>query len=66
MSATIPLAYTIEGAAAATPLSQALIRDAINQGELVVHYRRGGEHPLILAEDLIDWIRTLPTEKRSA
>jgi len=60
------IAYTIEGAAAETPLSKDLIREAINQGELIVHYRRGGEHPLILEDDLKDWIRSLPTEKRAS
>lgn len=59
------IAYTIEGAAAATPLGENLIRAAINNGDLVAHYREGGQHPIILADDLIDWIRTLPTEKAS-
>lgn len=57
------IAYTIEGAASATPFSKDLIREAINSGDLVVHYRPGGVHPIILAEDLKDWIRTLPTER---
>lgn len=55
------IAYTIEGAAAATPFSKDLISEAIREGELIVHYRRGGRHPIILAEDLIEWIRSLPT-----
>lgn len=59
------IAYTIEQAAAATPFSRELIRGAIATGDLVVHYRPGGQHPIILAEDLRDWIRTLPTEKAS-
>lgn len=57
------IAYTIEGAAAATPFSRELIRAAISTGDLVVHYRPGGSHPIILDDDLRDWIRTLPTEK---
>lgn len=57
------IAYTIEGAAAVTPFSRELIRAAIGTGDLVVHYRPGGSHPVILDEDLRDWIRTLPTVK---
>lgn len=56
------IAYTIEGAAAATPFSREIIRAAINAGDLVAHYRPGGVHPVLLAEDLRDWIRTLPSE----
>lgn len=59
------IAYTIEGAADATPFSRELIRAAIKDGDLVVHYRPGGQHPVILDEDLRDWIRTLPTERAS-
>lgn len=58
------IAYTIEGAAAVTPFGEKVIREAIREGELIAHYRRdGGQHPVILADDLIDWIRTLPTER---
>lgn len=60
------IAYTIEGAAAATPLSKDLIREAINRGDLVVHYREGGVHPIILEDDLKDWIRTLPTQRQAS
>lgn len=60
------IAYTIEGAAAATPFSRELIRAAIATGDLIAHYRPdGGVHPIILDDDLRDWIRTLPTEKAS-
>lgn len=60
------IAYTIEGAAAATPFGHQVIRDAIETGDLVVHYRpNGGKHPIILDEDLRDWIRSLPTERRA-
>ena len=61
----LAVAYTIEGAAAATPFSRELIRAAIATGDLVVHYRPGGSHPIILDDDLRDWIRTLPTERAS-
>jgi hypothetical protein len=60
------IAYTIEGAAAATPLGQALIRKAIEDGDLIAHYREGGSHPIILADDLRDWIASLPTERRTS
>lgn len=59
------IAFTIEGAAAATPFSRDLIREAIATGDLVAHYRHGGSHPVILDDDLRDWIRTLPTERVS-
>lgn len=55
------IAFTIEGAAAATPFSRELIREAINTGDLIAHYRPGGVHPIIIDDDLRDWIRTLPT-----
>jgi len=59
------IAFTIEGAAAETPFGEKVIREAIRQGDLLVHYRPdGGQHPIILADDLIEWIRSLPTEKR--
>lgn len=57
------IAYTIEGAAAATPFGKDVIRKAIGDGDLIAHYREGGSHPIILAEDLRDWIRSLPTTK---
>ena len=58
------IAYTIEGAAAATPLGKDRIREAIRTGDLVVHYHPdSGDRPLILADDLRDWIRSLPTTK---
>lgn len=60
------IAYTIEGASEVTPLGQGVIREAIRTGDLVVHYREGGSHPIILADDLRDWIRSLPTEKTAA
>lgn len=59
------IAYTIEGAAGATPFSRELIRAAISTGDLIVHYRPGGSHPIILDDDLREWIRTLPTERAS-
>lgn len=60
------IAFTIEGAAAATPFSRELIRAAIATGDLVVHYRPGGSHPIILDEDLRDWIRSLPTQRQAS
>lgn len=60
------LAYTIEQAAAATPLGKDRIRKAIDDGDLVPHYHPESNATLLLADDLIDWIRSLPTTKRSA
>lgn len=60
------IAYTIEGAAAVTPLGKARIKDAVDNGELIAHYHPESSTTLILDDDLRDWIRSLPTEKRSA
>ena len=60
------IAFTIEGAAAATPFSREIIRKAIATGDLVVHYRENGSHPIILDEDLRDWIRSLPTQRQAS
>ena len=61
------IAYTIEGAAAATPLGKDRIREAIRTGDLTVHYHPdSGDRPMILDTELREWIASLPTEKRSS
>lgn len=51
------------GAAAATGLSERTIRDAIRNGDLIAHYL--GKKPVILRDDLAEWISSLPTERRT-
>lgn len=64
MSTVEPISYELVHAAAAVGLSDRTLRDAIADGSLTAHYQ--GRKPLILRDDLIDWIRSLPTEKRTA
>jgi hypothetical protein len=60
----IALGYSPEKAAAAfdPPLSGKQIRKAINDGALVVH--RVGTHAVILPEDLMAWVRSMPEYNR--
>jgi len=57
------LAYTVMEAAIATSTDHARIRDAIKLGDLVAHWV--GNKQIIRAEDLDEWIQTLPTERAS-
>lgn len=65
MSIVNAIAYTIEEAAAATPLGKDRIRAAIESGDLVVHYHPDSNATLIVDDDLREYIRSLPTRKRS-
>lgn len=56
------LAYDIAGAAEATSYSQTTIREAIKNGELVARYRNS--KPVVLAEDLDEWLKDAPTQPR--
>lgn len=56
-----PIAFDLQSAAAAVGLSDRTLRDAIADGSLTAHYQ--GRKPLILRDDLIEYIRSLPTEK---
>lgn len=57
-----PVSYSMRGASAATGLSERSVARAIQAGDLPVRYY--GTKPLILFEDLREWIRDLPDEKR--
>lgn len=57
-----PVSYSMRGAAAATGLSESTLREAISKRYLPVRYY--GKKPLILFEDLREWVRDLPDEKR--
>lgn len=60
----IPVSYDLAGAVAASGLSERTLRDAIADGSLTVHY--SGRKLVIRREDLDEWVRSLPTERRSA
>lgn len=55
-----PVALSIPDAAAAVGYSVTTLKDAIAKGDLVVRYanRKG----VIPAEDLIEWVKSLPIE----
>lgn len=50
-----------DGAVEYTRLSETTIRAAMNSGELTPHYV--GRKPVFRAEDLDEWVRSLPTER---
>lgn len=57
-----PIALPLPAAAEAVGLSERELRRAIRDNELAPRYR--GSKPLIDVEELRDWFRALPTEKR--
>jgi len=57
-----PVSYDIPGAALATGLSASRLREYIARGDLAVHY--SGTKPVIDRDELRDFIRALPSEKR--
>jgi len=56
------LAYTIDEAAAATGYSASTIRTAIRRNNLLARY--ANTKPVILIDELQDWLRSLPTEPK--
>jgi hypothetical protein len=56
------LAYNLEEAAAATGYSTSTLRIAIRRHDLVARY--ANTKPVIMADELQDWLRSLPTEPR--
>ncbi|MEO5314193.1 hypothetical protein PV772_08735 [Pseudarthrobacter sp. CC12] len=54
------LAYSIQEAAEATGYSSDTIRKALRNNDLVARY--ANSKPVVLAEELADWLRSLPTE----
>lgn len=64
MNTTVtPASHDLSGAALASGLSVREIQKAIAQGDLTPHYR--GTKPLILHSDLVEWVESLPTTKKS-
>lgn len=60
----IPVSYTLTGAVEACGLSETTLRDAIEEGDLVAHYK--GRRPVILRRDLEEWVESLPTQRRAS
>lgn len=57
----VRVAYSIPEAAAAVGVSRSTVQRAIDAGDLVVHYPNS--KPLILADDLREWVASAPTER---
>jgi excisionase family DNA binding protein len=57
------VAYSLASAVEAVDLSERTIRGAIADGSLTAHYC--GSKILIHAEDLSNWILSLPTQRRT-
>lgn len=56
------LAYNLDEAAEATGYSASTLRIAIRRNDLVARY--ANTKPILLAEELLDWLRSLPTEPK--
>lgn len=56
------IAYEQPEAARRVGLSVRVLSDAISAGDLVAHYY--GRKPLILRDDLVAWVQSLPTVTR--
>jgi hypothetical protein len=56
------LAYSLDEAAEATGYSTSTLRIAIRRHDLLARY--ANTKPVILAEELLDWLKSLPTEPR--
>lgn len=52
------IAYTVQEAAESCGVSEPVIRRAVENGDLTFHYPTS--RPVLLAEDLRDWIATAP------
>ncbi len=57
------VSYDQRGAADATGLGITSIKEAIESGDLIAHYR--GTKPVIRAIDLDEWVASLPTSRPS-
>jgi len=61
------IAYDLKTAAEAASLSVREIQYSIDEGSLVAHYGgRQNTKPLIHADDLSEYIKSLPTSRRAA
>jgi hypothetical protein len=55
-----PIALSIPDAAAAVGYSETTLKDAIAKGDLIVRY--ANTKGVIAADDLIEWVKSLPIE----
>lgn len=55
-----PLAYSIPDAAVAVGYSETVLKEVVRRGELVPRY--ANSKPVLLAEDLLAWLQSLPLE----
>lgn len=55
------IAYSVKGASEQVGLSQSLIREAVRDGDIEPRYAR--TKTLIEHDELVRWVRELPTEK---
>lgn len=58
-----PIAYAVPDAAAAVGVSETTLREAHWRGEIEFHYPT--TRPVVLHDDLVEWIRSAPTEPRA-
>ena len=58
------ISYTIPELALATGIGETKIREAIDAQELEKHHF--GRSVVVLADDAVEWIRSLPSERISA
>lgn len=58
------LAYTYVEAAEACGVGETRIKEAVRNGELVARYP--SSRPVITRDELDEWLRSLPTERRTA
>lgn len=64
MNAYAAVSYNYDGATASTGIGRSTIERAIKSGDLIAHYV--GRKVVIRAEDLDEWVQSLPTEKAGA
>lgn len=59
------VAYSIAEAAEQVSVSPSFIQRAVKDGDLLVHYLKGTT-PRIYHDDLVAWLLSAPTERRTA
>jgi hypothetical protein len=60
---TAPLAYRIEDVSAVAGISRTRVFQAARRGEFVV--RKAGRASIVMRDDLLAWIKSLPTKGES-
>lgn len=57
-----PIAYTIPDAAEACGVSETVLKEAINRGDIARRYPNS--KPIIAVDELREWVNSLPLEPR--